>query len=145
MRFGFQVLAKINFVLILPDIHVKVYRRILFSGQFCTKPYCIWNTMKFPKYRLCRYRKVKEWTQKLGSELCRRRMSHFGWANQNKSDGSRNKSANMQIENFATRLKTVRVRVRSSSKVPWPLNSSRYKTGSNELGLTEEFFNLHFT
>ena len=68
---------------------------------------------------------------KLGSETRfqalygRRIVSHFGWANQNYSDGSRNESANIQIENLDQNLEWVIL-----NDVPLFSNSSDIPTSS---------------
>ena len=48
----------------------------------------------------------------------RRIVSHFGWANQNNSDGSRNESANIQIENLDQNLEWVILNDRVYNSTP---------------------------
>ena len=67
-------------------------------------------------------------------------MSHFGWANQNYSDGSRNESANIQIENLDQNLEWVILndRVYNSTPDKIPIWSEMYSLKWSESNYCEE-------
>ena len=70
----------------------------------------------------------------------RRIVSHFGWANQNYSDGSRNESANIQIENLDQNLEWVILndRVYNSTPDKIPIWSEMYSLKWSESNYCEE-------
>jgi len=136
MRFGIQVLlAKINVVQILPDIHVKVYRHILFFDQFWTKPYCIWKSWSFQMWGFVNLEKWK-------TELKNLVPSSVGGEWVIPVEPIRISLMAGDMNHLAFKSRMLWCSDRSGHIYPYSPNSP---FGPYKLGLPEEFFNLHFT